>query len=247
MAEAKATYPMVTEQRWWTLRERFRQSLPSRVTSAYLHSVLGISERTASDVELPNLRRLSLVDRESGAPTDVAKMWRDDQQYADACAKMRDAIYPEELQSAAPDPTADEPAATRWFMNQGVGEAAAKQMARTYRLIGQPSIKDPSERSARRKTATDGSAPRRASASLPKARAARAADVPTKLPAHELPKRTAAEQDVRERRDDDTGKPRGQQPSLHIDIQIHISADAKAEQIDQMFASMAKHLYGRDE
>ncbi len=36
-----------------------------------------------------------------------------------------------------------------------------------------------------------------------------------------------------------------QPPSLHIDIQIHIAADAKAEQIDQVFASMARHLYGR--
>ncbi|MFN3160904.1 MAG: DUF5343 domain-containing protein [Rubinisphaera brasiliensis] len=35
-------------------------------------------------------------------------------------------------------------------------------------------------------------------------------------------------------------------PEVHIDIQIHISSEASAEQIDQMFASMAKHLYGRD-
>jgi len=34
-------------------------------------------------------------------------------------------------------------------------------------------------------------------------------------------------------------------PSLHIDIQIHIDANATPEQIDQIFASMAKHLYGR--
>jgi len=32
-------------------------------------------------------------------------------------------------------------------------------------------------------------------------------------------------------------------PSLHIDIQIHISPDASPEQIDQIFASMARHLY----
>lgn len=32
-------------------------------------------------------------------------------------------------------------------------------------------------------------------------------------------------------------------PALHIDIQIHISSDATAQQIDQIFASMAKHLY----
>ena len=35
-------------------------------------------------------------------------------------------------------------------------------------------------------------------------------------------------------------------PSLHIDIQIHIDSSASAEQIDQVFASMAKHLYGRE-
>lgn len=31
--------------------------------------------------------------------------------------------------------------------------------------------------------------------------------------------------------------------SLHIDIQIHIDPEASSEQIDQIFASMAKHLY----
>ena len=37
------------------------------------------------------------------------------------------------------------------------------------------------------------------------------------------------------------------EPSLHIDVQVHIDATASAEQIDQVFASMAKHLYGRSE
>lgn len=32
-------------------------------------------------------------------------------------------------------------------------------------------------------------------------------------------------------------------PSLHIDIQIHISPESSAEQVDQIFKSMAKHLY----
>ena len=31
---------------------------------------------------------------------------------------------------------------------------------------------------------------------------------------------------------------------LHIDLQIHISPDSTAEQIETIFASMAKHLYG---
>ena len=33
-------------------------------------------------------------------------------------------------------------------------------------------------------------------------------------------------------------------PALHIDIQIHIDPTSSAELIDQIFASMAKHLYG---
>jgi uncharacterized protein DUF5343 len=33
-------------------------------------------------------------------------------------------------------------------------------------------------------------------------------------------------------------------PSVHIDVQVHISPEASADQIDQVFASMAKHLYG---
>jgi hypothetical protein len=35
----------------------------------------------------------------------------------------------------------------------------------------------------------------------------------------------------------------GLSPSIHIDIQIHISPEASISQIDQIFASMAKHLY----
>ena len=35
-------------------------------------------------------------------------------------------------------------------------------------------------------------------------------------------------------------------PTLHLDIQIHIDPSADADQIDQIFASMARHLYGRE-
>jgi Family of unknown function (DUF5343) len=33
-------------------------------------------------------------------------------------------------------------------------------------------------------------------------------------------------------------------PEVHIDIQIHISPESSSDQIDKIFASMAKHLYG---
>lgn len=37
-----------------------------------------------------------------------------------------------------------------------------------------------------------------------------------------------------------------QEPAVHIDVNIHIDSGASADQIDQIFASMARHLYGRD-
>jgi hypothetical protein len=40
------------------------------------------------------------------------------------------------------------------------------------------------------------------------------------------------------------GAPTVKHPAVHIDIQIHISPESSAEQIDKMFESMAKHLYG---
>ena len=36
-------------------------------------------------------------------------------------------------------------------------------------------------------------------------------------------------------------------PALHLDIQIHIDASASPDQIDQIFASMARYLYGREQ
>ena len=44
--------------------------------------------------------------------------------------------------------------------------------------------------------------------------------------------------------EDEDGISRGR-VSLHIDLQIHISPEASTEQIDQIFASIAKHLYDK--
>ena len=36
------------------------------------------------------------------------------------------------------------------------------------------------------------------------------------------------------------------EPSVHIDVQVHIDSSASPDQIDQIFSSMARHLYGRE-
>jgi hypothetical protein len=40
------------------------------------------------------------------------------------------------------------------------------------------------------------------------------------------------------------GNGRMDRPSIHVDVQVHISPDASA-QIDAIFASMARHLYAK--
>ena len=34
-------------------------------------------------------------------------------------------------------------------------------------------------------------------------------------------------------------------PSVHINLEIHISSDATPDQIDKIFESMAKHIYNK--
>ena len=49
--------------------------------------------------------------------------------------------------------------------------------------------------------------------------------------------------------DDQSKSPQADQPfspELNINIQVHISSDATAEQIDKIFESMAKHLFNQD-
>ncbi len=235
MADPKKTFPMVTVQRWWTLRNRFRSSLPPKVTPAYLHSVLGISEKTARDVELPMLKRVGLIESD-GSTGDLARRWRDDGQYPAVCTEIRNSIYPEELLHAVPDPATDEQAAIRWFMNAtGGGEKAAGNMARTYRLLSEAD-------------------PVAAAVSNDRQRPANSSRSKGEQPAKQ----------VRNRRETKVGAPMPEatehpgkklpaaperlgRMALHIDVQIHIAADASAPQIDQIFASMAKHLYNSDE
>lgn len=231
MAEPKTAYPVLTIQTWWTLRRRFRQSVPSQVTAAYLHSVLGISEKTARDNELPTLRKLGLVDS-NGNTTDRARRWRDDEQYAAVCEEIVKSAYSQELRDAVPD-ASDEEAAKRWFMNRGgVGEGAASRMAKTYRLLLEADPRKEPDTAAKPRTTSSGTPARgvqrvSTSRSLTRKNEGSSPD-PSGIAASAVQRQHT---------------PTPKAPSLHIDVQIHIAADASPAQIEQIFASMAKHLY----
>lgn len=226
-SEKRPTYPKIPVSNWWDLRRKFRQAFPRQIDSDYLASVLSISENAARKNLIPPLRSIGLID-EDGRPTSLANDWRDDEHYAEVCKTIRERIYPPQLLDAFPPPKPDRAAVANWFArNTGTGVAAAQQMASFYLLLceADPSVQD------------------------------------TTVPATESGGRSKARKTTKESvavggrlRSGDDAAPKNlrlrsgtglELPSLHIDIQVHIAADAKLEQIDQVFASMAKHLYGR--
>jgi hypothetical protein len=221
------------EANWWALRRRFQQTMPREVDASYLATVLDISEAAAGNLTGP-LRAVGLID-DDGRPTDLALAWRDDEQYQQVTATMMEAVYPQNLRDAAPPPNPDRGAVVRWFSRTtGAGQAYTERMARLYLLLAAGNPRGADQPTAER-------APRQGQASAAQVRptrqgraAGRAAPptAPTVAPQTQTPATAQAPRQA-------------QQPSVHIDIQVHIDPASTAEQIDQIFASMARHLYDR--
>jgi len=224
-AQERMSYPSIPAKNWWAVRRRFQQSVPSRVDSGYFQSVLDVQEGHAANL-VPSFRAVGLID-DSGKPTPLANDWRSDEDYAKACEKMLTEIYPTSLTDAVPPSEKDKDAAKRWFARElRVGEAAAKKMAAFYVLLSEA---DPNVESAKAQTATTTRATTERATRKGVAHTPRTRERQQREP--EPPPRVDA--------------PRSPDPSLHIDIQVHIPSDASPEQIESIFASMAKHLYRR--
>jgi hypothetical protein len=113
MAEnGSVSYPQMPAGNWWTMRQRFIQSIPANVTGSYLAAVLSMTERSATDNVLRPLKKADLVDQENKA-TERANRWRDDDQYAQVCEVIRKDVYPQELLDAFPGPDVDRSAVER--------------------------------------------------------------------------------------------------------------------------------------
>lgn len=230
----RATYPNIPEANWWALRRRFQQTMPREVDASYLATVLDISEAAAGNLTGP-LRALGLID-ENGRPTDLAVAWREDEQYRQVTTTMLESVYPNGLRDAAPPPNPDRGAVTRWFSRAtGAGQAYTERMARLYLLLaaGDPAgaTQAAAEPRQARQTAAGARAPRQRATGRSVA-GGRPSSAPAAAPAATAPAPAPAARQA-------------SQPSVHIDIQVHIDPAATAEQIDQIFASMARHLYDR--
>jgi hypothetical protein len=220
-------YPRIPTKNWWDLRRKFRQSQPRQLTPAYLQTVLGVQEGAAKNL-IPQLRTIGFID-EDGRPSAQANNWRSDDHYAGVCKALVEKLYPDELRDALPGPKPDRGKVKKWFLRETrTGEGAAKQMAAFYVLLCEADPAAQDQKADARRT------PPKQKAQRPKT--VRRSEV---TGAHSVPAQPAMQPTAT------GGAICTPMPSLHIDIQVHIAADASADQIDQVFASMAKHLYGK--
>lgn len=240
MADQKDDYPKMPTKQWWVLRNRFRQSIPGTVTTSYLATVLDMEEISAEKNVLPALKRIGLIDQD-GKPQEIAKRWRDDEEYPQVCEEIKVAVYPPELLDAVPDPINNRTAAIRWFSKSGAGKSLVSKRVAFYQLLceadPQKGSESPKIQTGKSKFIPKSSIPNKTNklrlSSPPNIASSLKEEVEKETETRSLPEKKLSSQSHTV-------------PKLHIDIQIHISSDASPEQIDQIFASMAKHLYTRD-
>lgn len=227
MADTKQTLPKITTKNWWGIRKKLKSTMPKVISKSFVAAAVGVGDASAKGNVISPMIQLGLLD-ENGAPTKLANEWRNDETYAAACKKMRENTYPQELCDLAPDMETDKGTVQTWISSHlMVGAEAARQSASVYMLLLEA---DPSKQSE----ATNKSA-------VPKKSAAPAKKKATKVaPKKEHPKddeETSSKKKVKTSFDQ----------SMNINIQIHISPDTSADQIDKIFSSMAKHLKSMNE
>ena len=178
--------------------------------------------KSARDNVVRPLRQLGLID-EDGALTVRGNKWSLDSSYGDACQEILDEIYPDELAGLTDDAGHPNQEMVKiWFQQQRFGESNATSMAATYVRIAEKQVPEQ---------------PGTGSGTAKKPR--------TTKPTSKSPEA----QDTEKPLESGSGEPPAPPvkstggPAVHLNIEIHIPADATPEKIDQIFSSMAKHLY----
>lgn len=113
-----------------------------------------------------------------------------------------------------------------------VGESAARMYADTYLLLSQA---DPTKSEETTSSAKPSGAVKSKVTAATKTKAAVA-----KKPSETLS--SVTEQIKQQPTESPASSSHRRVPAIHIDVQVHISPDTSAEQIDRIFESMAKHL-----
>lgn len=227
--DTRVSYPYLSANNWHGIRASLKQSVPKTIDLDWVIAKLDTTQKSARNI-IPQLKALGVIDSD-GRPSELTPDLRDDDTYADTCQRIVESVYPEGLRNAYSEPDADLAKVASWFArNAGTGDVMSKNQARLYLLLLGGTLPSADDAAAqpkpRRRSQTGSPATRRSSAKTgPKEETP--ADPPLSPPP--VPPIGGS----------------GVSPTLHIDMQIHISADAGDAQIEAIFKSMAKHLYGR--
>jgi Family of unknown function (DUF5343) len=233
MATEAKTYPKISKKIWWLFRGRLAKSMPTVVTPTLVSSMAEMTEGSARSNVIAPLRELGLLDKDN-KPTALAERLRHDDDYKEVCLAIRKQVYPTDLIEAFSDAQPEQKdAIAKWFMKVGkVGDAAAKMYADTYILLSQADVNKQNDSSS---AAVKN--PTRSASTKPKVTAET-----TQIQRERLTPDVAAKPQQSD--DQHSGNFKRRLPAIHIDVQVHISPETSSEQIDKIFASMAKHLGG---
>ena len=220
-------YPKVSLKAWRILRAKAASAPTTKFTPDVVATLMDLSSpESALGNTVRPMRRLGLID-EDGALTDRGRKWSVDSSFGDACQEILDEIYPDDLEAMTDENGQPDNAQVKtWFRLQGFGDSNARLMAGTYVFVASKQVPEPA--------ATDSGKANRTESTPAKMTAGKS---PTQKKAAE-PLATAAHEPPPPERSSSG-------PTVHLDIQIHIPADATPEQIDQIFSSMARHLYAK--
>jgi hypothetical protein len=242
------SYPFISEAAWWQLRKMFTSKMPKVLDTEYLITA-GIRENQASAANLVRpFKRFGLF-KADGTP-DLAWDWIGDEKYPQVCREILHTIYPESLTDTITTASDEDRARLeRWFQrNSHLTASSARQYAAFYMLLleGDPTKQD---------TGTTPQVPKLPAASAQQTRApkqrppAGRAQAPLQL-VHEpaTPAAVTEHEGGAHAKAPQTQHGRGGfEPTLNINVQIHIPSDATPAQIEQIFKSMATHLYQRQD
>lgn len=224
MAESQKSFPNIPVTSWANLRTQFNKTIPGITTSNYLATVLSITEPSAKANIIPTLKQIGMIDDEGKTNQDLAKKFRDDAQYPKFCEEILKKIYPQELSDVFPDLNVDKEKIVSWFMNHtGIGQAGARRMAAFYTTLREA---DPNVQKATKSTK-----PKETKPKTPQ----KAVKVVTTATSDKDPQKSASQPISTSQKNIN--------PSLNINLQIHISSDATPEQIKSIFENMAKYIF----
>jgi uncharacterized protein DUF5343 len=226
MAEDTKSLPLLGARVWWSLRAKFRSAMPRQVTVTYLAAALSIDQKSARNI-IPALKRIGLIDDE-GKPTERANRWRNDASYPAVCEEIRKEVYPQELQDLASDSSVDRTVVQNWLATHtATGESAGRKMAGLYMTLleanpqGDADPRPQSSGAQAKRASKKHDMPRRSKKQDEAETPPPAAALPPALVPPSLPQSV---------------------PSIHLNLQVHLSPEATLEQIDKIFESIAKHL-----